>query len=93
MIHYNPTEHHDKLMKHIAAAYISGYELDEPIVPPLNNGARLYALYTGDETYLFADQELRLQLFIDAINFEEDWRRRNKIPKGIYCIVEPEQLD
>lgn len=40
MIHYN----HDKLVNHIAEAYLAGAELDQPLMPHKNNGEPSYAL-------------------------------------------------
>ena len=66
MIHYNPEEHHDKLVNHITEAYLAGAELDQPLMPHKNNGEPNYALCDGEEIYLFTDAKLHKQLFIDA---------------------------
>lgn len=66
MIHYNPEQHHDKLVNHIAEAYLTGTELDQPLIPHKNNGEPNYALCDGEEIYLFTDAKLHKQLFIDA---------------------------
>lgn len=73
MIHYNPTEHHDELMKHIASAVLSCTELDTPQMPMLNNGTQCWALRTEENTYLFTDMELWTQLVKDAFNSLEGW--------------------
>lgn len=66
MIHYNPEQHHNKLVNHIAEAYLAGAELDQPLMPHKNNGEPNYALCDGEEIYLFTDTKLHKQLFIDA---------------------------
>lgn len=73
MIHYNPTEHHDELMKHIAAAVLSHTELDTPQMPMLNNGTQCWALRTEENTYLFTDMELWTQLIQDSNVFLSQW--------------------
>lgn len=78
MIHYNPTEHHDKLMKHISSAIVCNIELDLPQIPMQNNGNPCRLLRTEDEEYLFTDIELWNQLVQDAFNSLEGWNNGNK---------------
>lgn len=66
MINYNPLEHHDKLVEHIAKAMISKSQLDMPFIPPNNYGMPKTVLRTEDETYLFDDHEQFNQLYKDA---------------------------
>lgn len=77
MTHYNPTEHHDKLMKHIATAIVCNIGLDEPQIPMQNNGKPCHLLRTEDEEYLFTDFELWSQLVQDALDFVEGWYNWN----------------
>ena len=71
MIHYTPELHHDKLVKYIAEAYLSGYELDEPFMMPRNNGEPNHCLITEDKTFYFPDNELRRELYCDAYQLYE----------------------
>lgn len=80
MIHYNPTEHHDKLMKYIASAIVCNQVLDEPQIPMQNNGKPCRLLQTEDEAYLFTDIELLNQLAKDALDFVERWKS-NRLPQ------------
>lgn len=73
MTHYNPTEHHDKLMKHIASAIVCNIELDLPQIPVQNDGRPSKLLQTEDEAYLFTDIELWNQLVKDAFDSLEGW--------------------
>lgn len=78
MTHYNPTEHHDKLMKHIAKAIVCNQGLDEPQIPMQNNGKPCHLLRTEDEEYLFTDFGLWNQLVQDALDSAETlnaWRK------------------
>ena len=66
MIHYNPELHHDKLVKYIVESLLAKEELDQPLMPHQNNGNPVFALYDGEETYLFFSQEQHQELFEDA---------------------------
>ena len=88
MINYNPEQHYDKLVNHIAEAYLSGAELDQPLMPHKNNGEPNYALYDGEELYLFTDTKLHKQLFIDAFQkFVEFLHSTDQEPKNVRTSI------
>ena len=66
MTHYNPELHHDTLVEYIASAMMANLELDQPLMPCQNDGNPTYALYTGEETYLFTSFESWKELYLDA---------------------------
>lgn len=66
MIHYNPTEHHDKLALYIANVYHANSVLDHQFLPHQNDGTPTFALCTEERTYLFTNPELHRKLFLDA---------------------------
>ena len=73
--YYCPEEHHDELMKHIAAAMINDHELEEP---KIGYGYARYRLRINEGVYLFNDLKLKEKLFADAKLFAERWLDRNE---------------
>jgi hypothetical protein len=66
MIHYNPEEHHDKLVLYIANGYHANCLLDHQFMAQQNDGTPVFSLYTGKNIYLFHNPELHRKLFLDA---------------------------
>lgn len=73
--YYCPEEHHDELMKHIAAAMINDHELEEP---KIGYGYARYRLRINEGVYLFDDLKLKEKLLADAKLFAERWLDRNR---------------
>lgn len=73
--YYCPEEHHDELMKHIAAAMINNHELEES---KIGYGYARYRLRINEGVYLFDDLKLKEKLFSDAKLFAEQWLDRNR---------------
>ena len=66
MIHYNPEEHHEEIVKHIAYSIFTGEELDLPYHPPRNDGKPSPVVLTiKDETYVINNEDF-LQLSLEA---------------------------
>ena len=71
MIHYNPEEHHDKLMLYIANVYHANRLLDHQFMAQQNDGTPVFSLYTGERIYLFHNPELHRKLFLNADNLSK----------------------
>lgn len=95
--YYCPEEHHDELMKHIAAAMINNHELKEP---KIGYGYARYRLRINEGVYLFDDLKLKEKLFADAKLFAERWLDRNRkalvsmmASTGGLVFIRPETLE
>ena len=69
---YNPEEHHDEMVKHIAYSIFTGEELDLPYHPPRNDGKPSPVVLTiKDETYVINKEDfLRLSLEADEYAYK-----------------------
>ena len=86
MIHYNPELHHDKLVKYIVESLLAKEELDQPLMPPQNNGNTVFALYDGEETYLFFSKEEGQKLYSDAYKLYFETIGMQEENKSIYDL-------